>query len=198
MSCSLLPAQDPARARAGVSSAFCHHSSVDQDVFNAHRELLGILKSGVVQHPIRVKKDDVRSHARPTLAFNLAGINKLTGIGVTLGFASLAVAALGSARFQRLSFTLGVLAFAACAISYPRVFISWGGFELKRAIIPLVQLVMFGMGTTLACGDFARVVQILRAVLIGFGLQYIVMPLTGWTYATLFGFSGEVAVGLIL
>ena len=54
-----------------------------------------------------------------TLAFNLAGIHDLTGIGVSLGFASFAVAALSSPRFQRLSFTLWVLAFAACAVFYP-------------------------------------------------------------------------------
>ncbi len=57
---------------------------------------------------------------------------------------------------------------------------------------------MFGMGTTLAFVDFARVIQIPKAVLIGFGLQYTVMPLMGWTYAMLFGLQGEVAVGLIL
>ena len=57
---------------------------------------------------------------------------------------------------------------------------------------------MFGMGTTLAFVDFARVIQIPKAVLIGSGLQYTVMPLMGWTYAMLFGLQGEVAVGLIL
>ena len=37
-----------------------------------------------------------------------------------------------------------------------------------------------------------------KAVLIGVGLQYTVMPLMGWTYAALFGLQGEVAVGLVL
>ncbi len=133
-----------------------------------------------------------------TLAFNLAGMNHLSGIGVTAGLALLAMAALSSPRFQRLAFALWVLAFAACAISYPRAFTSWGGFELKQAVIPLVQLIMFGMGTTLAFGDFARVIRMPKAVLIGLGLQYTVMPLMGWTYAALFGLQGEVAVGLIL
>ena len=73
-----------------------------------------------------------------------------------------------------------------------------GGGELKQAVIPLVQLIMFGMGTTLAFGDFARIVRMPKAVLIGLGLQYTVMPLMGWTYAKLFGLQREVAVGLIL
>ena len=132
------------------------------------------------------------------LAFKLAGISDLSGIGVTLSLASLATAAHISPRFRRLSFALWVLAFAACAMSYPNAFISWGGFEMKQAVIPLVQLIMFGMGTTLAFGDFARVIRMPRAVLIGLGLQYTVMPLMGWTYAALFGLQGEVAMGLIL
>ena len=132
------------------------------------------------------------------LAFELAGIDHLSGIGATLGLALLATAALISDRFQRLSFALWVLAFAACAMFFPRIFLSWGGFEMKRAVVPLVQLIMFGMGTTLAFRDFARVIRMPKAVLIGFGLQYTVMPLMGWTYAALFGLQGEVAVGLIL
>ena len=132
------------------------------------------------------------------LAFSLVGIDDLSGIGVTLGLAALALAALSSPPFQRLSFALWVLAFSACAMFYPEAFISWGGGELKQAVIPLVQLIMFGMGTTLAFGDFARIVRMPKAVLIGLGLQYTVMPLMGWTYAKLFGLQREVAVGLIL
>lgn len=132
------------------------------------------------------------------LAFFLVGMGQPAGAGITLGFASLAMAALRSPRFQRMAFALWVVAFAGCAMSFPAAFISWGGFELKQAVIPLVQLIMFGMGTTLAFGDFARVIRMPKAVLIGVGLQYAVMPLMGWTYASLFGLQGEVAVGLIL
>ncbi len=132
------------------------------------------------------------------LVLGLAGSNYLTGIGVTLGFVSLAMAGSSSPRFRQLSFALWVLAFAACAMFYPGAFLSWRGFELKQAVVPLVQLIMFGMGTTLAFADFARVIRMPKAVLIGLGLQYTVMPLMGWTYAMLFGLTGEVAVGLIL
>ena len=132
------------------------------------------------------------------IALSLAGMNRLSGIGVTVGLASLAMAAVSSSRFRRLSFALWVLAVAAWAMSYPETFVSWGGLEMKRAIVPLVQLIMFGMGTTLAFGDFARVIRMPKAVLIGVGLQYTVMPLMGWAYAALFGLQGEVAVGLIL
>ena len=96
------------------------------------------------------------------------------------------------------AFAVWVLAFAACAMSFPEALISWGGFETKRAVVPLVQLIMFGMGTTLSLEDFARVIRMPKAVLTGVALQYTVMPLTGWAYAALFGLRGEVAAGLIL
>ena len=132
------------------------------------------------------------------LALRLAGMNYFAGIGVTAGLTLIAIAAATSRRFRGLSFALWVLAFAACAMCFPQAFISLGGFEMKRAVVPLVQLIMFGMGTTLAFRDFARVIRMPRAVLIGLGLQYTVMPLMGWAYATLFGLQGEVALGLIL
>jgi BASS family bile acid:Na+ symporter len=37
-----------------------------------------------------------------------------------------------------------------------------------------------------------------RAVLIGMFLQFTIMPLTGWTIATIFGFEPEIAAGIIL
>ena len=132
------------------------------------------------------------------LALKLTGEDVHAGVALTVGLAVLALAAYSSIRLRQLSFALWVMAFASCAMYFPEAFISWGGFELKRAVIPLVQLIMFGMGTTLAFGDFARVFRIPKAALIGLGLQYTVMPLMGWTYAMLFGLQGEVAVGLIL
>lgn len=132
------------------------------------------------------------------LAFQVTGMGRPAGAGLTIGLVFLAVAALGSQRHRRLAFAVWVLAFAACAMSFPEALVSWGGFETKRAVVPLVQLIMFGMGTTLALEDFARVIRMPKAVLTGFALQYTVMPLTGWTFAVLFGLRGEVAAGLIL
>ena len=53
----------------------------------------------------------------PARAFELAGAKDLSGIGVTLGLAVLAMVALCSPRLQRLSFALWAVAFAACAMS---------------------------------------------------------------------------------
>jgi BASS family bile acid:Na+ symporter len=96
------------------------------------------------------------------------------------------------------TFTFWVFAFTAAALFYPVAFLSWGGFELKRLNVPLIQLIMFGMGASLSFGDFARAVKMPKAVLIGMLLQFTVMPLAGWSIAHVFGFEPEVAAGVIL
>lgn len=97
-----------------------------------------------------------------------------------------------------LRFTFLVLAFGAAAFTFPAWFIAPGGFELKRLIAPLVQLILLCMGLTLTLADFTRVLSAPRAVTIGAALQYSVMPLAGWAFAKLFALDQEVAAGLIL
>ena len=117
---------------------------------------------------------------------------------LALLFAALAVCARFAKRLQGLGFTFCVLAVGSAAVAYPPLFIAWGGFELKRAIAPLVQLILLGMGMTLTVGDFRRVVTMPRAIVIGFLLQFTVMPFSGLLFASVFGLTGAVATGLIL
>lgn len=132
------------------------------------------------------------------LVFWLCGLSSAPGIAVTVAVGLLALAASASQRFKSLAFTIWVLAFVVCAMFYPWVFVSWGGFELKKTIPPLVQLILFGMGMTLTFDDFARVLKMPKGVFVGFTLQYTVMPLMGFSFAKSFGLEPEVAVGLIL
>jgi BASS family bile acid:Na+ symporter len=132
------------------------------------------------------------------VVLELYGRRSAIGVAITLGVALLALAANMSQRFKSLAFTIWVLAFVACAMSYPKLLISWGGYELKRTIPPLVQLILFGMGMTLTFDDFARVLRMPKGVFIGFALQYTVMPLMGLAFAKAFGLDAEVAAGLIL
>ncbi|MBM3858620.1 MAG: bile acid:sodium symporter family protein [Verrucomicrobia bacterium] len=126
----------------------------------------------------------------------------MTTFGVSLTLALVFAALAVSARFIRtlhgLGFTFAVLAVGSGAMAYPPVFIAWGGFELKHAISPLVQLILLGMGMTLTVDDFRRVAKMPRAIVIGFVLQFTVMPLAGFLFASLFGLTGAVATGLIL
>ncbi|GAH23479.1 unnamed protein product, partial [marine sediment metagenome] len=128
----------------------------------------------------------------------LCGFKSIVGAAVTAAVVFLALAVNASKQFKSLAFTIWVLAFVACAMFYPDAFISWGGFELKETIAPLVQVILFGMGMTLTFDDFARVLKMPKGVFMGFGLQYTVMPLMGFTFAKAFGLRPEVAVGLIL
>jgi BASS family bile acid:Na+ symporter len=73
-----------------------------------------------------------------------------------------------------------------------------GGFQLKKLIVPLLQIIMFGMGTAMSLGDFAGVIKMPRAVIIGVTCQFVIMPFLGFTIANLFAFPPEIAAGVIL
>lgn len=125
-------------------------------------------------------------------------MNLYLGTCILLIFTGLALYARLGKWLKGLGFTFMVFAFAAGALTFPAFFISWGGFELKRTIIPLVQLILFGMGMTLSVDDFKRVLKMPRAVFIGMGLQFTIMPFVGFLCARAFGLEAEVAAGLVL
>jgi len=95
-------------------------------------------------------------------------------------------------------FTLSVVVAVALAMKWPDLFRSWGDFQTKVLIVPLIQLIMFGMGTTLSVADFARVLRMPWPVLVGIVLQFGVMPFVGWGLATAFGFPPLIAAGVVL
>ena len=74
---------------------------------------------------------------------------------------------------RRQSFGLAVLACAAIAFAFPAAFDAWCGVKLMTLIMPALQLIMFGMGTTLALADFKRIVMRPWAVALGVFLQFI-------------------------
>ncbi len=101
-------------------------------------------------------------------------------------------------RLRKTAFTAWVLTFVLAAFCFPATFIRWGDFELKTLIVPLIQLIMFGMGATLAIADFTRVLKMPWAVFIGILLQFLIMPLLGFFLAWMFAFEPSVAAGVIL
>ncbi|MBQ6329733.1 MAG: bile acid:sodium symporter family protein [Kiritimatiellae bacterium] len=96
------------------------------------------------------------------------------------------------------AFGLAVLACAAIAFSFPEAFTEWGGVKLTSLVVPAIQFIMFGMGTTLSPDDFLRVARRPWAVATGVLLQFLVMPLVGFLLAKSLGFSGELAAGCVL
>ena len=95
-------------------------------------------------------------------------------------------------------FGLLILISAVVSVLQPTWFDTWGGVKLLKLIVPAIQLIMFGMGTTLSLQDFVQVVKTPYPVLLGAVLQFAVMPFVGFLLATLFGFDGELAAGLVL
>ena len=96
------------------------------------------------------------------------------------------------------AFGLAILACAAVAFAFPSAFKEWGGVKLITLVVPAIQIIMFGMGTTLSPEDFLRVAKRPWAVATGVFLQFLVMPLVGFLLAKGFGFSGELAAGCVL
>lgn len=95
-------------------------------------------------------------------------------------------------------FAFSILISAAVAFAFPQAFTMWFGVKLMDMVVPAIQLIMFGMGTTLSVQDFVRVARRPAAVAIGVGLQFFVMPLTGFALAKLCRFDGELAAGMVL
>ena len=102
------------------------------------------------------------------------------------------------AFLRKQSFGLAILACAAVSFAFPSAFTEWGGVKLTKLVVPAIQVIMFGMGTTLTFGDFVRVAKCPWAVATGVFLQFLIMPFVGFLLAKSFGFSGELAAGCVL
>jgi len=127
-----------------------------------------------------------------------AGFRAWIGPPLIAMFAALALFCMGHPTFKSYAFTVWVFAFVCASMAYPAAFMTWFGYDLKGTITPLIQIIMFGMGTHLALSDFARVLRTPWPVAIGFCSHFIIMPLCGFTLAKLFGFDPAIAAGVIL
>ncbi len=103
-----------------------------------------------------------------------------------------------SKALRQYTFTGWVCVCIITALLYPNSFIRIGNFRLELLIIPLTQLIMFGMGATLSLADFVRVAKSPLPILIGIVLQYTAMPIVALLIVAVFGFKGELAAGTIL
>lgn len=101
-------------------------------------------------------------------------------------------------RLRGFSFTSWVLVCVGFALAFPDLLVEWGGFDLSLLIVPLTQIIMFGMGTTLSLNDFSSIMIAPWPVIVGVILQFLIMPVVGFIIAVSFGFEGELAAGIIL
>jgi BASS family bile acid:Na+ symporter len=96
------------------------------------------------------------------------------------------------------AYTLCIVIAATVAYFFPQYFTEINGFKLKELIIPLLQVIMFGMGTTMTYEDFLGVIKMPKAVLVGLVCQFTIMPFLGFYIAKSFDFPPEIAAGVIL
>lgn len=96
------------------------------------------------------------------------------------------------------AFTCSIFAAVTAALFYPDFFVAIGGFETKILIIPLLMIIMFGMGTSMSLSDFSRVAKMPKGVLVGLVCQFSIMPIVGFGLATASGLPPEIAAGIIL
>lgn len=115
-----------------------------------------------------------------------------------LFFVCLAIGIRQHPLLKGLSFTLIIMAVVSLSMYYPQHFKIIGSFKLSALIIPLLQVIMFGMGTELSLKDFANVVRMPKGIIVGVVCHYVIMPLVGFTLANLFHFPNEIAAGIIL
>jgi bile acid:Na+ symporter, BASS family len=126
------------------------------------------------------------------------GISSLAGPLLVLSFALAAFGVRSSERLRGISFSLLIFAAVTFALCYPAPLVSWGDFKLSTLIVPLLQLIMFGMGAALSADDFLSVVKAPRLVVLGVSCQFIIMPLVGLALTKVVPLEPEVAAGVIL
>jgi BASS family bile acid:Na+ symporter len=88
---------------------------------------------------------------------------------------------------------LWAIIFSLLAWQYPQLFSSY-----KSLIVPLLSVVMFGMGLTLQLSDFSYVLQMPRLIFAGIVLQYTIMPLTAVILSNIMGLDPVLTAGMIL
>jgi len=113
-------------------------------------------------------------------------------------FIALAIGFRGFSLLKGFSYTVTIFAAVTTALYYPKSFTELSGFKFATLITPLLQLIIFGMGTSMSFKDFVGVAKMPKGVFIGVSSHFIIMPLLGFTLASLSGFPPEIAAGIIL
>lgn len=92
-----------------------------------------------------------------------------------------------------LFFPLGAIAVSILSIIFPDILAPY-----KVAIVPLLGVVMLGMGMTLRPENFLEILKHPRVIAIGVGLQFLLMPLIAFLVSTLFALPQALLVGMVL
>ncbi len=122
----------------------------------------------------------------------------LAGPVLVVCFLVLAVGFRGYDSLKGFSYTTMIFAAVTLALYYPQYFLKVGDFKLTGLITPLIQIIMFGMGTSMSGKDFIAVIKTPKGVLIGVVAQFMIMPGMGFFLASITNFPPEIAAGIVL
>lgn len=128
----------------------------------------------------------------------LTGCAAKSGPLLIVFFILIAIGVKGFTAFKGFSYTLWIFTAVTAAMFYPHYFTSAGDFQFKTLIVPLLQIIMFGMGSQMSLNDFTGVIKMPKGVIIGVGSHYIIMPLVAFGISRIFTFPPEIAAGIIL
>jgi len=120
------------------------------------------------------------------------------GLFLIVGFIILAIAVRWFPLFKGFSYSLLIFAAVSISMYYPQYFLGIGDFQFSLLIVPLLQIIMFGMGSQMSLNDFVGVIKMPKGVIAGVICQFTIMPIMGVTVATAFDFPPEIAAGLVL
>jgi BASS family bile acid:Na+ symporter len=129
---------------------------------------------------------------------HLLDFSDVSGLLLISGLISLALAVRGFEKLKGFSYTLWIFTAVTASMFFPQYFISVGNFQLKKLIVPLLQLIMFGMGSQMSFSDFTGVIKMPKGVFVGVFSHYLIMPLVGFAIAGIFNFPPEISAGIIL
>ena len=90
-------------------------------------------------------------------------------------------------------FPLWAILLSVAGYLHPEWFVS-----LKVAIIPLLGLIMFGMGISLTTADFVNALKRPRLIALGIAMQFLLMPFYAWGIASVMSLSPLLLAGMVL
>lgn len=91
------------------------------------------------------------------------------------------------------TFAIWALLSAVLGFIFPEFFASFAKY-----IVPILGIIMFGMGTTLRTEDFVEIIKRPKLVLVGLLAQFTLMPLIAYVLTVVFKLDPMIAVGMIL
>ncbi|GAA0309937.1 bile acid:sodium symporter family protein [Psychrobacter aestuarii] len=91
------------------------------------------------------------------------------------------------------TFAIWALVSAVLGFVFPDIFSA-----LAFLIVPILGIIMFGMGMTLKTDDFIEIIKRPKPVLIGLLAQFTLMPLIAYLLTVVFHLDPLIAVGVIL